>query len=334
MKTLVLGVVLGILFLCPLPSEAQLPTTIQKVELSVPFGTVTGRILISGDYLVFIDEQRPDASFVIPKDDVGNLSAQDEVLTLRLKESIRDRSGSRSQLMFRLSKVSEVDAVRQWSGGSSGPTPSASSSQPRLVTRESRPLSASDKSEKSVTVPVDSLFRLRLEQGLSSRTSQQGDTFTAQAIDPVVIGETVAVPKGSIVRGRVIQVTQAQRRQNGTIAVAFYELELPSQPPLPIYGSLTALTDEKGKEQGVGEEGEVAGKSTRKRDVVFIGGGAGAGALIGAIAGGGKGAAIGGAIGAGLGTLGTLLSEGNEVEVASGTEIGMILDRELTLAKR
>jgi hypothetical protein len=75
----------------------------------------------------------------------------------------------------------------------------------------------------------------------------------------------------------------------------------------------------------------LAGKSTKKRDVVFIGGGAGAGALIGAIAGGGKGAAIGGAVGAGLGALGTLLSEGNEVEVASGTEIMMIFDREVSL---
>ena len=81
----------------------------------------------------------------------------------------------------------------------------------------------------------------------------------------------------------------------------------------------------------MGQEGEVEGKSTTKRNVVFIGGGAGAGALIGAVAGGGKGAGIGAAVGAGLGTLGALVSKGNDVEVASGTEVAMSLDREVTV---
>ena len=60
----------------------------------------------------------------------------------------------------------------------------------------------------------------------------------------------------------------------------------------------------------MGQEGEVEGKSTTKRNVVFIGGGAGAGALVGAVAGGGKGAGIGAAVGA---------------------EIAMTLDREVSI---
>ena len=64
---------------------------------------------------------------------------------------------------------------------------------------------------------------------------------------------------------------------------------------------------------------------------MFIGGGAGAGAIIGAAAGGGKGAGIGARVGTGLGTAGSLLSKGNEAEVPSGTEIGMMLDKELTI---
>ena len=54
-------------------------------------------------------------------------------------------------------------------------------------------------------------------------------------------------------------------------------------------------------------------------------------ALIGAVAGGGKGAGIGAAVGAGLGTLGALVSKGNDVEVSSGTEVAMSLDREVTI---
>jgi len=197
---------------------------------------------------------------------------------------------------------------------------------------QTRPLRTGEQS--TVTVPVDTVFRLKLNQGLSSRTAQKGDTFTAKLIAPVVVGYDVVIPEGSIVHGRVTSVTRAARRRNGTIAVTFYQLDLPSKQTYSISGSLTSLEDEKGEKREVGQEGEVKGKSTRKRDVIFIGGGAGVGAIIGAAAGGGKGAGIGAAIGAGLGTAGALLTKGSEVEVASGTEIGMVLDKALAIPVR
>ena len=63
----------------------------------------------------------------------------------------------------------------------------------------------------------------------------------------------------------------------------------------------------------------------RKRDAVFIGGGEATGAIIGAIAGGGKGAAIGAILGGGLGTGARVYERGDEAEVKSGTEFGVIL---------
>jgi len=184
--------------------------------------------------------------------------------------------------------------------------------------------------KRSVTIPADTVFHLKMNQGLSSRTAKVGDRFTARVTAPVVVGRVVAVPEGGTVYGKVTAVTKAARRQNGTIGVSFHKLALPSGETYKIYGSLTSLEDEKGGE--VGEEGEVKGKSTTKRNVIFIGGGAGVGAAIGAAAGGGKGAGIGAAIGAGVGAAGALLSKGHEAEVASGTEIGMALDRALTVS--
>lgn len=186
----------------------------------------------------------------------------------------------------------------------------------------------------SVRVPVDTLFRLRLRQGLSSRTAQKGDTFTAEVIAPVVVGGVVAVPAGSLVTGRVTSVTRAARRRSGTIAVTFEELQLPSGQKYKIFGSLASLETPEGEHREVSPEGEVKQRTSIKRDAVFIGGGAGVGAIIGAAAGGGKGAGVGAAIGAGLGTAAALLRKGAEVEVPSGTEIGMVLDRELILPAR
>ena len=183
---------------------------------------------------------------------------------------------------------------------------------------------------EGITVPEDTLFRLRLNATLSSKSSRIGDKFSAKVVAPVVVGNKVAVPEGSTIYGKVTSVQPAQRRKHGTIGVAFTRLELAGGTSQAIAGSLASLSDD-GKERQADSEGRVSGTSTTKRDVVFIGGGAGAGAAIGAAAGGGKGAGIGAAIGAGVGVAGALLSKGHEAEVASGTEIGMRLDQAVTL---
>jgi type IV secretion system protein VirB10 len=179
---------------------------------------------------------------------------------------------------------------------------------------------------RQVTLPTDTFFRLRLNQGLSSKTAQVDDQFTAQVIAPVVRENLVVVPEGATIQGRVTSVQPAARRRSGTIAVSFEKLILPDGGEYSIRGSLANHQEE------VDEEGRVKGKSTTKRDVIFIGGGAGVGAVIGAAAGGGKGAGIGAAIGAGVGVAGALLRKGYEAEVKSGTEIGMVLDQEITVA--
>jgi hypothetical protein len=78
-------------------------------------------------------------------------------------------------------------------------------------------------------------------------------------------------------------------------------------------------------------EGTVKGTSNKKRDAVFIGGGAAGGAIIGAIAGGGKGAAIGGILGGVIGTGARVFEKEKEADVKSGTEFGVILNRSISL---
>ena len=307
---------------------AETTALVQKADLAIPFGTVSGNIVMAGDHLVFIDEERLDQSFVIARTDVDDLTVQDGTARLELHRQVHDRSGQRSQLSFRLAN-SDTASLQRWFGATAM-VPAASA--PAFSTRN-KPQGQTGLPAKPrlITVPADTLVQLQLNQGLSSRTAQKGDSFTASVTSPVVVGNSVAIPEGSIVQGRVTEVIRAERRQNGSVAVAFYELELPTKEKIEINGSLASLEDEKGEKRKVGQEGEVEGKSTTKRNVVFIGGGAGAGALVGALAGGGKGAGIGAAVGAGVGTLGALMAKGNDVQVASGTEIAMSFDREVSI---
>ncbi|PYV86488.1 MAG: hypothetical protein DMG05_19525 [Acidobacteria bacterium] len=305
--------------------RAQTTASMQQADLAIPFGTVSGKIIVAGEHLVFVDEEKPELSFVIAKNEVENFSIQDRTASLELSRPIQDRSGERSRLNFRLAN-GDTTALKRWFGAAAMAPVAAA---PSLSVRNK--WQSSPAKQRLIAVPTDTIVQLKLNQGLSSRTAQRGDIFTARVTAPVVVDNSVVVPEGSTIYGRVTEVAEAERRRNGSIAVAFYQLELTTKEKLEIHGSLASLGDERGEKRGVGQEGEVEGKSTTKRNVVFIGGGAGAGALIGAVAGGGKGAGIGAAVGAGLGTLGALVSKGNDVEVASGTEVAMSLDREVTI---
>jgi hypothetical protein len=179
------------------------------------------------------------------------------------------------------------------------------------------------------TVAANQTMRVRIDTALSSKTARTGDRFSASVTEPVY-GESgvEVIPVGSKVWGRVTSVRRSGRRTPGNIAVSFYQIELPNRIVHAINGSLSSLQAD---DVNSDNEGTVSGRSNRKRDAVFIGGGAATGALIGAIAGGGKGAAIGAILGGGLGTGTRVYEKEQDAEVKSGTEFGVILNRAVSL---
>ncbi len=179
------------------------------------------------------------------------------------------------------------------------------------------------------TVSANQVIRVRLENQLNSREARIGDRFTSHVTEPVYGTTGVEViPVGSKVWGRVSSVRRAGRRTPGSISVAFNSVELPNGTRVAINGSLASLQADNVNSDN---EGTVRGGSNRKRDVVFIGGGAAAGGIIGAIAGGGKGAAIGAILGGALGTGGRVLENEKEADIKSGTEFGVILNQAVRL---
>ncbi len=181
------------------------------------------------------------------------------------------------------------------------------------------------------TVAANTVIRVRLNDRLNSGEARVGDRFSTNVTEPVHgSGGVEVIPVGSKIWGRVSSVKRAARRSPGNITVAFYQVELPNGKRYAINGSLSSLQAD---DVNADNEGTVKGKSNRKRDAVFIGGGAATGAIIGAIAGGGKGAGIGAIIGGGLGTGARVFEKEKEADVKSGTEFGVILNRSVRLPR-
>ncbi|HKQ99191.1 MAG TPA: hypothetical protein VJT09_00880 [Pyrinomonadaceae bacterium] len=202
--------------------------------------------------------------------------------------------------------------------------------RPRLGTRTTT--RTAPRSTQYFTVPADTIIRVRINEQLSSRTARVGDRFSTTVTEPVYAGGgTEVIPVGSRIWGRVQSVRRSGRRTPGNITVSFNQVELPTGTAYAMNGSLTSLQAD---DVNADNEGTVKGRGNRKRDAVFIGGGAATGAIIGAIAGGGKGAAIGAILGGGLGTGARVYEKEQEAEVKSGTEFGVILNRSVSLPAR
>ena len=176
------------------------------------------------------------------------------------------------------------------------------------------------------TVPADTVIRVRMDTELNSRTARIGDRFSTTVTEPVYGGGSGVdvIPVGSKIWGRVASVRRSGRRTPGQITVTFNQVELPNGARHAINGSLSSLQAD---DVNADNESTVTGRGNRKRDAVFIGGGATTGAIIGGIAGGGKGAAIGAILGGAAGTGARVYEREQEAEVKSGTQFGVILNR-------
>jgi hypothetical protein len=138
---------------------------------------------------------------------------------------------------------------------------------------------------------------------LSTGSSQRGDTFNATLASPLIWHNRVVAGQGAHVIGRVTQVVSAGWFKRPAVITLSLGTTQGRSGSIPVQtGDLTIKAD-----------------SHAKRNLLIIGGTAGAGAAIGGVAAGGKGAAIGAAAGAGAGTLGAYLAGNQEIVLPSET---------------
>ena len=103
----------------------------------------------------------------------------------------------------------------------------------------------------STTIPTETRMKLVLETAVDARTSQPGDVFEAHVKDDLYLGMTLLLPRGSLVRGRVAQVTKPRLLSRaGRIGLKLEQLVTPQGEVIPLDADLEfkkGMTNRKGQ---------------------------------------------------------------------------------------
>lgn len=148
-----------------------------------------------------------------------------------------------------------------------------------------------------LVVPARTTVTVRLGSAIGSKLSQNGETFTGTVAKDVVIGDAVAIPRGTRVSGTIVDAKPLGRFAGGAeLQVRLDSINL-NGSELPVRAAVQTFS----------------AKGKGKRTAVMTGGGAALGGIIGGLAGGGKGAAIGLAAGGGAGAGGSAFTGNKDI---------------------
>ncbi len=105
------------------PSAAGAAGRALPAELSIPFGSVRGELVISGDTLIFIDQGQPGSSFAVSRQNLISIDIQSGLLVMELREPVRNRAGETDHLVFRVLEGQTADPILAWSRAPAGEFP-------------------------------------------------------------------------------------------------------------------------------------------------------------------------------------------------------------------
>ena len=78
--------------------SAQDQVTIQKVTVNTPSGVITGKVVGTGDRLVFIDEADPNKSFTPNRGEVRNHTTENGAVLVEMARPVADQAGTTANL--------------------------------------------------------------------------------------------------------------------------------------------------------------------------------------------------------------------------------------------
>ncbi len=191
---------------------------------------------------------------------------------------------------------------------------------------------------KTYVVPAGTKVLLQLRSSINTKSAKPGDGVYLASTFPVVVGNRVMIPAGVYVQGVVDRVARAGRvKGKAQLDMHFTSMIFPNGSVVEIPGTVNSLPGAKKQSVKDDQEGTVEQDSDKTRNMGKVAEvSVPTGATVGAIGGLGAGHPLAGGIagiGAGLATAGlvSLFTRGADVNIESGTQVEMVLQRPLEL---
>ncbi len=127
---------------------------------------------------------------------------------------------------------------------------------------------AEQKADDTLTVPAETEASVQLLSGLHTQVSRLDDPVKAELIRPIYVNGRVALPRGTLLDGRVTQIRSAGRLGRAAeIGFRFETITLPDGQEQPVAAFLTGLDDAVAGKTRLDSEGNLKGPggSTWKR---------------------------------------------------------------------
>ena len=197
---------------------------------------------------------------------------------------------------------------------------------------------ANEPAKKTYTVPAGTKILLQLRSGINTKSAHPGDGVYLASTFPVVVGNRVMIPAGVYVQGVVDRVERAGHlKGRAQLDMHFTSIIFPNGSVVEIPGVVDALPGARKQQVKDNGEGTIEQDSDKTRNMGKVAEVAvPTGGTVGSISGIGSGHPLAGGIagiGAGLATAGlvSLFTRGADVNIDSGTQVEMVLQRPLIL---
>lgn len=191
---------------------------------------------------------------------------------------------------------------------------------------------------KTYTVPAGTKVLLQLRSAVNTKSAKPGDGVYLSSTFPVVVGNRVMIPAGVYVQGVVDRVVRAGRgKGRSQLDMHFTSIIFPNGTVVEMPGLVNSLPGAhkqsvKGDGEGTIEQDPDRSRNLGKVAEVAIPTGGGIGSIGGLGAGHPvEGGLIGLAAGGAAAGLSTLFTRGADVNIESGTQLEMVLQRPLIL---
>jgi hypothetical protein len=207
-----------------------------------------------------------------------------------------------------------------------------------VASASTAPVNTAPAAAKTYTVPAGTKVLLQLRSAVNTKSAKPGDGVYLASTFPVVVGNRVMIPTGVYVQGIVDRVVRAGHvKGRSQLDMHFTSIIFPNGSVVEIPGMVNSLPGAQKqtiKDDGEGTIEQAGDKGRNAKEVAKIA--IPTGGTIGSIGGleGGHPVAGGlGGIAAGLATAGVvaLFTRGADVDIPSGSQVEMVLQRPLLL---